>query len=324
MELRNLGKTDIMVSPLCLGTMQFGWTADEATSLEVMTAAFEAGVNFIDTADVYSRWAAGNPGGVAEGIIGKWLRQADGRRQQVVIATKVRGRMWEGPDGEGLSRQHIMRAVEGSLQRMRIDVIDLYQLHAPDENTPIEETLAALDELIQSGKVRAIGCSNFNAVQTARALAVSAEKGLAAFASAQPHYNLVHRGEYETDVEGVCDRHTLAVLPYSPLASGFLTGKYVKGQPPPADSRGRASQRIRNLEGDPGAWSTLDVLRDLAADLGRSPSQLALAWLLARRTVTSPIVGPRTVEQLVDNLGSLEIELDPAQQRRLDEVSSGL
>jgi aryl-alcohol dehydrogenase-like predicted oxidoreductase len=324
MELRKLGRTDIMVSPICLGSMQFGWTADEEASMSVLDAALEAGVNFIDTADVYSRWVPGNPGGVAESIIGKWLSQARGRRDQLVIATKVRGRMWEGPDGEGLSRSHILQAVEASLKRLRVDTIDLYQLHSPDPATPIEETLRALDELVRSGKVRAVGCSNFTREQTADALAVSDDTGLTAFASAQPHYNLVHRREYEAELEALCAQRSLAVLPYSPLGSGFLTGKYHRGQPHPAGSRGDSSRRVRDLEANPDAWSTLDAVRELAEALGYSPSQVALAWLMARPTVTSPIIGPRSVEQLIDNLDALDVRLEPAQLQRLDDLSAAL
>jgi aryl-alcohol dehydrogenase-like predicted oxidoreductase len=322
MELRKLGTTDLMVSPICLGSMQFGWTADEETSFAVLTAAHEAGVNFIDTADVYSRWALGNPGGVSESIIGRWLSQGEGRRDRVVIATKVRGRMWEGPEGEGLSRSHIIRAVEGSLQRLRIETIDLYQLHSPDAATPIEETLRALDDLIRSGKVRAIGCSNFTADLTSAALETSAEEGLAAFATSQPHYNLAHRAEYEADLETVCVEHAMAVLPYSPLGSGFLTGKYHRGKPHPPEAR--PSQRVRDLEGKDAAWSTLDEVRSVAEALGCTPSQVALAWLLARPSVTSPIIGPRSLEQLEDNLGALDVHLDAPKIQRLDQVSAEL
>lgn len=324
MELRKLATTDLMVAPICLGSMQFGWTADEETSLSVLTAAHEAGINFIDTADVYSRWIPGNPGGVSETIIGKWLSQGEGRRDQVVIATKVRGRMWEGPDGEGLSRSHILRAVEGSLKRLRIETIDLYQLHSPDAATPIEETLEALDALIRSGKVRAIGCSNFTAEQTAAALTVSADRRLAAFVSSQPHFSLVHRREFEDDLEGLCLERSIAVLPYSPLGSGFLTGKYHRGRSYPAGSRGSSSQRFREIEAKDEAWSTLDMVRSQAEELGCSPSQIALAWLLARPSVTSVIIGPRSLEQLADNLGAIEVRLETAHIQRLNEISAGL
>lgn len=323
-ERRRLGTTDFMVSPLCMGTMQFGWTADEETSLAVLTAGLEAGINFIDTADVYSRWVPGNPGGVSERIVGKWLKQEPRRRAEVVIATKVRGRMWDGPDGEGLSRSHILKAVEDSLERMGIETIDLYQLHSPDPATPIEETLRALDELIRGGKVRAIGCSNFDATQTSEALSVSDEKSLASFVTTQPHYNLVHRREYEAELETLCLDRGLAVLPYSPLASGFLTGKYVQGRPHPADSPRRSSQRVRDLERIPAAWKALDVVRRIAQAHGRSPSQVALAWLLGRPGVTSPIIGPRSIEQFEDNLGALGFDLDPDLRRQLDEASVGL
>jgi aryl-alcohol dehydrogenase-like predicted oxidoreductase len=232
--------------------------------------------------------------------------------------------MWEGPDGEGLSRSHILRAVEGSLKRMRIDTIDLYQLHSPDSATPIEETLEALHDLIRSGKVRAIGCSNFTTEQTAAALTVSADRGLAAFVSSQPHYSLVHRREFEDELEGLCLERSMAVLPYSPLGSGFLTGKYHRGRSYPTGSRGSSSQRFQDLEAKDAAWSTLDVVRSLAEELGCSPSQISLAWLLARPSVTSLIIGPRSAEQLADNLGAIEVRLETAHFQRLDETSAGL
>jgi len=245
MEHRSLGRTGLMVSPLCLGTMQFGWTADEETSFAVLTAAAEAGINFIDTADIYSRWVEGNPGGVAETIIGKWLSQGVVPRDQLVIATKVRGRMGDGPNDEGLSRRHILASVEASLRRLQTDYIDLYQLHWPDENTPIEETLSTLNDLVRRGLVRYIGCSNFPAWRLMQALWTSQEHDFERFVCSQPHYNLVHRLEYEREVEKVCQTYGLGVIPYSPLGGGFLTGKYRQGEKPPADSRGESSTRIQ-------------------------------------------------------------------------------
>lgn len=322
MEYRRLGTTDFTVSALCLGTMQFGWTADKETSLAILTAAYEAGINFVDTANIYSKWVAGNQGGEAETIIGEWLKQGVARREDLVLATKVRGRMWEGPDGEGLSRAHIQRGAEDSLKRMGIEAIDLYQLHYPDPQTPIEETLEALDSLVRSGKVRAIGCSNFRPSEIVPALGSSEKSNLASFVSVQPHYNLVHRQEFESELKGVCEQFGLAVLPYSPLGGGFLTGKYTRDHKPPAGSRAAGSQRIRDLMGKRATWEALEVIIEIAQARGNSASQVSLAWLLGRPGVTSPIIGPRSLEQLEDNLGATDLKLGQAELQRLEEVSA--
>ncbi len=322
MEYRNLGTAGLKVSELCLGTMQFGWTADEATSLEVLTAAFEAGVNFLDTADIYSRWAEGNPGGVAEEIIGKWLRSGVARREEIVIATKVRGRMGEGPNEEGLSRKHILDAVEASLRRLGTDYVDLYQLHWPDESTPIEEALSALDDLVRAGKVRYIGCSNFPAWRLVEALWVSDRLGCARLVNLQPHYNLLHRAAFERELEAVCLRFGLGVLPYSPLAGGFLTGKYRRGEAPPEGSRAATSQRLQRYMAQDRAWEVLETLRRLGGARGKSPSQMALGWLLTRASVTSPIIGPRNLQQLEDNLGAVGLRLTDEELEALETVSS--
>jgi aryl-alcohol dehydrogenase-like predicted oxidoreductase len=289
--------------------MQFGWTADEATSLQVLTAAAEAGLNFIDTADIYSRWADGNPGGVAETILGKWLKKGIVPRDQVVIATKVRGEMGEGPNDKGLSRVHILAGAEASLRRLDTDYIDLYQLHWPDDETPIEETLRALDDLVRRGAVRYVGCSNFAAWQVVEALWVADRQRLERFVSVQPHYSLLNRAEFERELEGVCRAYGLAVLPYSPLAGGFLTGKYRRGEAPPSPSRGQKSTRLQGYMRDDRAWSLIEALGRIAQGRGKTVSQVALGWLLTRPTVTSPIVGPRTVEQLKDNLGAVGLRL---------------
>lgn len=309
MEYRRLGSTGLKVSELCLGTMQFGWTADEATSLQVLTAAAEAGLNFIDTADIYSRWADGNPGGVAETILGKWLKKGIVPRDQVVIATKVRGEMGEGPNDKGLSRVHILAGAEASLRRLDTDYIDLYQLHWPDDETPIEETLRALDDLVRRGAVRYVGCSNFAAWQVVEALWVADRQRLERFVSVQPHYSLLNRAEFERELEGVCRAYGLAVLAYSPLAGGFLTGKYRRGEAPPSPSRGQKSTRLQGYMRDDRAWSLIEALGRIAQGRGKTVSQVALGWLLTRPTVTSPIVGPRTVEQLKDNLGAVGLRL---------------
>ncbi len=221
MDYRNLGKCGLKVSELCLGTMQFGWTADEDLSYQILDAAVESGINFIDTANIYSRWVEGNPGGVAETIIGKWIKRKGIQRESLVIATKVRGRVGEGPNLEGLSWAHIMAAVEGSLKRLDTDYIDLYQTHWFDQQTPVEETMRAFDDLVRQGKVRYIGCSNYPAWRLAKSLWISRSSGLVQFVSHQPHYNLVHRAEFERELAEVCRTYGIGVIPYSPLAGGF-------------------------------------------------------------------------------------------------------
>ncbi len=322
MDYRRLGNTGLKVSELCLGTMQFGWTADEPTSLAVLTAAYEAGINFIDTADIYSRWAEGNPGGVAETIIGKWLKKGIARRDQIVLATKVRGEMGEGPNDKGLSRSHVLAAAEASLRRLGTDYIDLYQLHWPDEETPIEETLSALDDLVHKGAVRYIGCSNFPAWRLMQAMWTSDKFGYAPIVSLQTHYSLVHRAEFERELEEVCRTYGLAVLAYSPLGGGFLTGKYCRDEPPPTPSRGASSRRIQGYMKDPRNWDLLDLLRRVGEAQGKTPSQVALAWLLSRPTVTSPVIGPRTVEQLQDNLGAVGYRLERAEMEAIEAISA--
>jgi aryl-alcohol dehydrogenase-like predicted oxidoreductase len=229
METRKLGRTGLKISPLCLGTMQFGWSADESASFAVMDAYVEAGGNFLDTADVYSRWAEGNPGGVSEQIIGRWMK-ARGNRHSIVLATKVRGQMGPGPNDQGLSRRHIMDAVDASLRRLQIDYIDLYQSHSDDQETPLDETLGAFDDLIRQGKVRYVGASNYSAWRLTRALWESDKHDYARYDSLQPNYSLAHRDEFERELEPLCLDQGIAVIPYSPLARGFLSGKYRVGQ----------------------------------------------------------------------------------------------
>ena len=322
MEHRSFGRSGVKVSPLCLGTMQFGWTADEKASFEVLDAAYDAGINFIDTADIYSRWIDGNPGGVAESIIGKWLRKNPEKRTQVILATKVRGRMGEGPNDEGLSRKHIFSAVEQSLMRLGTDYIDLYQVHWPDESTPIEETLRALDDLVRDGRVLYIGCSNYPAWRLMESLWTSDRCRLTSFISSQPHYNLVHRDEFERELEDICLKFDIGVIPYSPLAGGFLTGKYAGDQTPPEGSRGATSDRIQAYLMDPHSLSTLEIVKQIALERQKSPSQVALRWLISRPAVVSAIIGPRDLEQLEDNLGCLSVELSDEDMQRLDEASA--
>ncbi|MGD2253503.1 MAG: aldo/keto reductase [Anaerolineales bacterium] len=322
MDYRRLGRSGLKVSELCMGTMQFGWTADKETSFSVLTAAYEAGINFIDTADIYSQWVEDNPGGVAETIIGEWISKGIAPRDQLVIATKVRGRMGEGPNDEGLSRKHVLNAAEASLRRLDTDYIDLYQLHWPDERTPIEETLSALDHLVRRGDVRYIGCSNFPSWRLMQALWTSEVRHLAAFISVQPHYNILHREEFEREKEEVCTAYGLGVIPYSPLAGGFLTGKYARGESPPAGSRGAGSGRIRGYIQDERSWAIVDQLLTLGEARGKTISQMALGWLLSRLTVASPIIGPRSLEQLQDNLVAVGLRLTEQEIQALEQLSA--
>lgn len=322
MDYRRLGATGLKVSELCMGTMQFGWTADEAISLAVLDAAEEAGINFIDTADVYSRWVPGNPGGVAETILGKWLRASPGRRERTVIATKVRGPMGDAPNDQGLSRAHIQQAAEASLRRLGVETIDLYQLHWPDDETPLEETLSALDWLVQQGKVRYLGCSNFPAWQLMQALWVADREHTAAFVCVQPHFNLLNRAEYERELEAVCLRYGLGVIPYSPLAGGFLTGKYRQGEAPEPGTRGESSSRIQAWLGQSRPWTVLETLHSLGTARSKSALQMALGWLLSRPSVTSPIIGPRSLEQLGENLGAVGLRLEESEVAALDQASA--
>jgi aryl-alcohol dehydrogenase-like predicted oxidoreductase len=319
MEYKSLGSTGLKVSELCLGTMQFGWTADESLSHQILSAAFEAGINFIDTADVYSRWVEGNPGGVAETIIGKWLKQAKIPRDQLVLATKVRGKMGTGPNDEGLSRRHIIQAVDASLRRLGVDYLDLYQTHAFDEKTPIEETLCVLDDLVHQGKVCFIGCSNYPAWRLTEAIWNSRLNRIASFVSLQPHYNLVHRAEFERELAEVCRTYGLGVIPYSPLAAGFLSDKYNRNQAEPESVRlGGIKRRYFNEK----SWAIHDSIENLAKLKGKTVSQVSLAWLLSDPLITSPIIGARSLEQLQDNLGVVGFRLSADEKKNLDDASA--
>lgn len=318
MEYRKLGRTGLKVSELCLGTMTFRWTSTEEQSNAVLNRAWEAGINFIDTADVYSRWAEGNPGGVAEEIIGKWMQGKP--RDEIIIATKVRGRMWEGPNGEGLSRQHIMAAVEHSLQRLQIEAIDLYQVHAPDWDTPLDETLRALDDLVQQGKVRYIGASNFRAWNLMKSLWISDSNNYARFDSIQPHYHLLNRAEFEPDLPAVCLDQEIGMIPYSPLAGGFLTGKYTRDHTPD-NARGAGSDRMARYKTDMG-FAVIDALREMGEKRGKNVLQMALGWLQTLPFMTAPIIGANTVEQLEGSLGAIGLRLEEDEMQRLDDITN--
>ncbi len=320
MESRKLGRTGLKVSELCLGTMTFRWTSTEQESLQVLDRAFDAGINFIDTADIYSNWAEDNDGGVSEAVIGQWLKSKP--RDQLVIATKIRGRMWEGPNGEGLSRQHIMLGVEGSLRRLGVEAIDLYQVHWPDDATPLDETMRALDDLVTAGKVRYLGASNYPAWLLMKALWVSDKGGYARFESIQPHYNLLNRPEVEPELAAMCANMGLGLIPYSPLAGGFLTGKYTRDRVP-AGSRGETNERVKSYMTEHN-FALIDALRAIGeAHGGKSILQAALGWLLTMPVVTAPIVGANTAEQLEESLGAAGLRLTEEEMTRLDELTGG-
>ena len=319
MEFRRLGRTGLKVSSICLGTMQFGWSADKATSFAIMDESIELGCNFFDTADIYSSWADGNPGGVSETIIGEWLRQTSLPRHQLVLATKVRGKMGDGPNDQGLSRQHIMQAVEDSLRRLQTDYIDLYQVHAPDPETPLDETLQALDDLVRSGKVRYIGCSNYPAWLLMKSCWLSDVQGLARFDSVQPHYNYMHRAEFERGLQQVAETEGIGVIPYSPLAAGFLTGKYRQNQPLPESAR---AERIRGRYMNDVGFAAVEKLAELGERRDASVAQMAIGWVLANPAVSSAIIGANTIQQLRDTFGGAEVSISGDEKMMLDEITA--
>jgi aryl-alcohol dehydrogenase-like predicted oxidoreductase len=315
MEKRQLGKSGLQVAPLAFGGNVFGWTADEPTSFRLLDAFVAAGFNFIDTADLYSRWKPGNQGGESETIIGKWLRQR-GNRDRVIIATKVGMDMGDGK--KGLSASYIQRAAEDSLARLQTDYIDLYQSHMDDTETPLEETLGAFAQLVEQGKVRAIGASNYSGKRLAEAIDVSRKHGYPRYESLQPNYNLYDRAEYETDMEPVCLEHNVGVISYYSLASGFLTGKYRSEADLTKSPRGKGVQAYLNERG----FRILQALDEVAAAHHSTPAQVALAWLIARPSITAPIASATSLEQLDDLIAAAHLELDQAAIEKLDQASA--
>lgn len=316
MQKRQIGRSELKVVPLCLGGNVFGWTIDEAASFRVLDAFVAAGLDFIDTADVYARWAPGNQGGESETILGKWFK-ASGKRDSVVLATKVGMDMGDGK--VGLGKPYILRAVEDSLRRLQTDRIDLYQSHKDeDPDTPQEETLAAYDQLVKQGKVRVIGASNFSASRLSEALKISAEKGLVRYECLQPHYNLMER-DFEKELEPLCVRERIGVIPYYSLASGFLTGKY-HSQADLSKSASR-SDNVKKYLNEKGL-KVVKALEEIAAGLKAKPASVALAWLIARPGVTAPIASATSVEQLDDLVKAVSITLDADAVKRLDDASA--
>ncbi|KAF1019892.1 MAG: Protein tas [Paracidovorax wautersii] len=313
---RELGRSGLQVSPLAFGGNVFGWTVDAAQSLRLLDAWLDAGFNFVDTADVYSRWAPGHQGGESETLIGQWLAQG-GRRQRVVLATKVGMDMGDGR--VGLRPEHIRRSVDASLQRLRTDYIDLYQSHQDDEQVPIEDVLGTYSDLIQAGKVRAIGASNFSAARLAQALEVSQHHRLPRYESLQPLYNLYDRAVFERELEPLVLEHGVGVINYYALAAGFLTGKYRSAADAHKSTRGqRTVEKYLNERG----LRILVALDEAAQRHGATPSEVALAWQIARPAITAPIASATSLDQLAQLRRAAELQLDAATIARLDAASA--
>lgn len=315
MTRRRLGNSGLEIAPLAFGGNVFGWTADEATSFRLLDAFLDAGFNFVDTADVYSKWAPGNRGGESETIIGKWLNHS-GKRQQVLIATKVGMEM--GADKKGLSKRHIKQAAEDSLKRLQTDYIDLYQSHRDDPAVPFEETFEAFGELIQEGKVIAIGASNYTAERLDEALKVSRHGGYPQYETLQPEYNLYDRAGFETKLQPLCKQAQLGVIPYFSLAAGFLTGKYRSEQDLSNKSRAPMVKKYLNSRG----LRILNELDKASKEHNATPGQVALAWLLAQPAITAPIASATTLEQLRELIEAVQLKLDPEAINRLNQASA--
>lgn len=318
MEYRRLGSTGTMVSELCLGTMTFGRELDEDGSGNILNRFFEAGGNFVDTADVYEA-------GLSEEITGKALKDAGIDREDVVLATKVRMPMGDGPNDVGLSRKHVMAGCEASLQRLGTDYVDLYQVHLWDAATPLEETLSALTDLVRAGKVRYIGCSNYTAWQLMKALWISDKEGFESFVTLQPQYSLVERN-IERELLPACVSEGVGVMPWGPLGGGFLSGKYRRGEKPPEDSRIAGAtddlEEAWQRRATERNWRIIDVVQSISDETGKSFPQISLNWLLRQPGVTAPILGARKVDQLDDNLGATGWKLTDEQVQNLSEAAA--
>jgi len=312
MEYRSLGRTGVMVSPLCLGTMNFGSPTDEATSIEIINRALDAGINFIDTANVYNA-------GESERIVGKALKE-NGKRDAVVLATKVNGQMGPGPNDRGISRYHIMKACEDSLRRLQTDHIDLYQLHRPSFTIPPDETLRALDDLVRQGKVRYIGSSTFPAWKLMEHLATSERYSLVRFVCEQPPYNFLDR-RIENELVPLAQSYGIALIPWSPLAGGILAGRYRPGEKPPADSRLARSGTFFSERVTQRAIEVAARVADMAKARGLTPGQFALLWCKDQPGITAPIIGPRTVAHVEEFLPVMDMHLSDEDRAALDEIN---
>ena len=312
---RELGTSGLKVPVICVGGNVYGWTLPEAESFRQLDAALDAGLNFIDTADVYSRWVPGHTGGESETIIGKWFAKS-GKRKEVILATKVGIEMGEGK--KGLKPAYIRQAVEDSLRRLQTDYIDLYQSHRDDPETPLEETLGAFDALIKEGKVRHIGASNYSGARLTEALEVSKKNGFASYVSLQPHYNLVERQEFESDLLPVVKKYHVGVIPYFALAAGFLTAKYRGKEHAAKAARGKMVEKYLNDWG----LGVVRVLEEIAKAQKSTPSRVALAWLIAQPGVTAPIASATDAEHLTDLVEATKLMLDTATIEKLNAVSA--
>jgi len=315
MEQRELGQSGIKVNPFAFGGNVFGWTIDEKTSFELLDAFVDSGLDLIDTADVYSIWAAGNKGGESEIIIGNWLKKS-GKRDKVVIATKVGKQM--GPGMKGLSKAYITQAVEASLTRLKTDYIDLYQSHDDDKDTPLVETLSVYTDLIKQGKVRAIGASNYEASRLKEAIEVSKKNGLARYETLQPEYNLYEREGYEKELEPLCLEKGIGVITYFSLASGFLTGKYRSEDDLNKSKRGQGIKKYLNSRGT----SILKALDEVAANYNSTPASVALAWVIARPGITAPIASATNTKQLKDIVAATQLSLSTEAIELLNKASN--
>jgi aryl-alcohol dehydrogenase-like predicted oxidoreductase len=315
MQRVKLGKSDLEVPVICLGGNVYGWTMTEADSFRQLDAALEAGLNFIDTADVYSRWVPGHTGGESETILGKWLAKGN-KRSNVIVATKLGVDMGGGK--QGLKPGYVEQAVEDSLRRLQTDYIDLYQAHKDDPETPLEETLSAFDKLVRQGKVRHIGASNYSGPRLAEALHTSKDNGLVSYVSLQPRYNLADREDFETNLLPVVQEHTLGVIPYYSLAAGFLTGKYRSKKDAEGKARGGTVAKYLNDWG----WSLLDALDEVAKAHQSTPARVALAWLMVQPGVTAPIASATNDKHLTDLVEATRLKLDHASLQKLNLVST--
>ncbi len=315
MEKRKLGADGPEVPIICLGGNVYGWTLPEAEAFRQFDQALDLGLNFIDTADVYSRWAPGHSGGESETIIGNWLAKSD-RRKDVIIATKVGMDM--GEDKKGLKPAYIRQAVEASLTRLQTNYIDIYQAHKDDEETPLEETLQTFDDLVKCGKVRYIGASNYSGARLTQALETSRSNGLASYISLQPHYNLVERDQFETELLPVVEKYQLGVIPYFSLAAGFLSGKYRSKQDSEKAARGAMVQKYLNDWG----FGVIAALNEVANAMGSTPARVALAWLIAQPGITAPIASATNEKQLTDLAEAAKLKLNREALEKLNEASA--
>ncbi|HVT82885.1 MAG TPA: aldo/keto reductase [Phycisphaerae bacterium] len=313
---RPLGRSGISVPTLCFGGNIFGWTVDEPTSFTLLDTLVARGFTFIDTADVYSKWVPGHAGGESETILGKWMKSR-GNRQQIILATKCG--MELAPDKKGLSKKYILQAIDASLARLQTDYVDLYQAHKDDPAVPLEETMEVFDQVVKAGKARAVGASNYSGERLAAALAVSERLGIARFECLQPHYNLAERADFEKNLQSVCARHQIGVIPYFSLASGFLTGKYRSEADLAKSPRGKSAQKYLN----PRGLRILAALDNVSTALRATPAQVALAWLIANPIISAPIASATSVQQLEDLVAATRLNLAPEHIAELSAASAG-